>query len=589
MKFGPCLKANLKKVILIIDNLDYMSKSFFTKIFTAVIVLILIFGPLRFVAAQSGTGVASGRRVHTPGEAFGKALGAGVACLVSLKIENFVAGLAEKVIRIFTEDIADTGAHIYSVPNVVSNLPSETAKIQTSDTLMKSKECMRDVVAKILLDWLVDQTVEWIQGGGEPRFVTNWSNFLDDAVNVGVGQILSESSFRFLCSPFALQLRFLLAPVGRFEQRIQCTLDQVVSNIENFYNDFLQGGWLAYDELWQPQNNIYGSFILFYDAALLEAAKAQLVAQNQAISGQGFLSVILCSAGTAVTGITSQEAAERGLVKDDKGNYCRPQDLETVTPGSTVGQVLAKSLTADQEWAANIKSWTAAIINAAINRLIKEGVTFMKSSLADSSDTSGNFEFDKAYYNNPQIKSEFRKYIEKNILPEYQRLDTSVSTILNIKMQSLSAVSSTLEIFVKLKNDNCPPAVSDADINNLITEKQNLEAEVTRWQNILNDLRSNILEASLAEPSVDTITKLEQSRAKFYEDHQAEMDSVAFSQFDSNRIKFSAGDQSNAPSVSLEGTEKASRDELQRKLDARRLAEERLSRCSTAAASSVRP
>src|SRR3989338_9106526 len=36
---------------------------------------------------------------------------------------------------------------------------------------------LRDVIAKRIIDMIVDQTVEWIQGGGEPKFVTDWNGF----------------------------------------------------------------------------------------------------------------------------------------------------------------------------------------------------------------------------------------------------------------------------------------------------------------------------------------------------------------------------------------------------------------------------
>ena len=38
---------------------------------------------------------------------------------------------------------------------------------------------MRDIIAKRIMDYIVDQTVQWIQGGGEPKFVTNWDSFYE--------------------------------------------------------------------------------------------------------------------------------------------------------------------------------------------------------------------------------------------------------------------------------------------------------------------------------------------------------------------------------------------------------------------------
>ncbi|MCL4437647.1 hypothetical protein M1513_01240, partial [Patescibacteria group bacterium] len=39
---------------------------------------------------------------------------------------------------------------------------------------------LRDIIAKRIMDYIVDQTVKWIQGGGKPKFITNWNGFLKD-------------------------------------------------------------------------------------------------------------------------------------------------------------------------------------------------------------------------------------------------------------------------------------------------------------------------------------------------------------------------------------------------------------------------
>jgi len=40
---------------------------------------------------------------------------------------------------------------------------------------------LRDIIAKRIMDYIVDQTITWIQGGGEPKFISNWDGFLKDA------------------------------------------------------------------------------------------------------------------------------------------------------------------------------------------------------------------------------------------------------------------------------------------------------------------------------------------------------------------------------------------------------------------------
>src|SRR3989344_9438205 len=49
-----------------------------------------------------------------------------------------------------------------------------------------------EILKKQLLDYIVDQIIQWIQGGGKPQFVTDWDGFLKDAANRATGQFLQE-------------------------------------------------------------------------------------------------------------------------------------------------------------------------------------------------------------------------------------------------------------------------------------------------------------------------------------------------------------------------------------------------------------
>jgi len=126
-------------------------------------------------------------------------------------------------------------------PVVVGSVAKETAQ-----TLLEwAMRFVRENLRKRLLDMMVDQIIQWIQGGGKPQFVTDWQGFLGDAANIAAGDFLQEIGAGFLCDPFNLQVQIALYPVPKFTDQITCTLDQVVDNIENFYDDFRNGGWIA--------------------------------------------------------------------------------------------------------------------------------------------------------------------------------------------------------------------------------------------------------------------------------------------------------------------------------------------------------
>lgn len=465
----------------------------FNKIILSIIIAGLVFGSLGNIfipkaEAQTGYGPA------TPGAAVGQALAAGAACFLATKLENFMAGLATKP-EGTVEGKSDLLLFPEAVPSVALNLPVYFARIQTSDALMKSKDCIRDVVVKMIIDWLVDETVEWIQNGGQPRYVTNWDSFLSDAFNVGVGEIINQTNLAWLCKPFGLQVRIALLPVQRFQNRITCTLDDIVANIEDFYEDFRNGGWLAYEEQWYPQNNFYGATLMAISEAQSEGARQQAAAEKEAMAGKGFLSVKQCTRGAPLLNDTEEDRQimkEMGYVKDQKGNYCLPKDMEIITPGDIVGAATAKAVTSDIEWTANVKSWTAALVNATINRLFKEGLGLMKKSTAPRrSDYGGDYDPYRGY--NPVLSLAEKE--RNRILDQYIDFLDYFNAILANKKQSLSSEEQILVILNELKQRNCQPPVSDSDITAALNEIARLTNDVAYYQTAVDELNANITAA----------------------------------------------------------------------------------------------
>ena len=127
---------------------------------------------------------------------------------------------------------------------------------------------LRDMVAKRIMDYIVNETVKWIQGGGKPKFIGNWEGFVKDVGDIAFDSVMKETGLAKLCTPFGLNIMIGLLPVEDFSQRITCTLDKVVSNIQNFYVDFSVGGWRGYNLLWRPENNYYGVAINIADEVM---------------------------------------------------------------------------------------------------------------------------------------------------------------------------------------------------------------------------------------------------------------------------------------------------------------------------------
>ena len=375
--------------------------------------------------------------------------------------------------------------------------PAKAAK-ETKDNIVQALFTMLfEVLRKRLLDMLVDQIITWIQGGGQPQFVTNWQQFLKDAAGAAIGDVVLETNAAFLCSPFKLQVQLSLLPVPQFSQRVECTLDDIVKNIEDFYNDFEKGGWIAYNEAWQPQGNYYGEMLMIHDEMLMRGALAKEAAQNEALAGKGFLSVKRCKAGGSSTGERDQmeidaPGSTNSFVKDYKGNWCPPEQIENITPGAVVGDMASKAVGTDIDYilsARELEQYVTAIVNAVINRVIKEGVGLIKGS--------SEYKYDSSAYTQPyeDALTDIQRQEKQNIMAEYQRVLDDRNAVLANKKQSLSNTQQLVVVLKKIKTANCQPAVTDADISSAEAEVNRLKTEIADLEKLINEIQALKTEA----------------------------------------------------------------------------------------------
>ncbi len=255
--------------------------------------------------------------------------------------------------------------HWLHTKNALATATKELADAQREvwdDILDVLEKILLETLKKRILDTMVDQIVNWIQGGGDPKFITNWQGFFGDIAQGVAGEFVKELGLGFLCSPFSLKVRLALLPVNRFAgKNFSCTLDQITGNIQNFYKDFRNGSWLALDTSWQPQNNFYGALWLGWDAQQNLIANSLFAKANEAVSSPGgFLSQKVC-----VDALGKKIDARR---EGRRGVKC-----SIVTPGSLLGDVVAKAAGVDIDsliTAKELSAYIAAIANALINRVI---------------------------------------------------------------------------------------------------------------------------------------------------------------------------------------------------------------------------
>ena len=262
---------------------------------------------------------------------------------------------------------------------------------------------MLDLMLHQVLAMLTNDIVNWIENGTEPRFLTEGiGDYLKEAVDNAAGNFISQYlGGGWLCEPFDLDIKFALLDVRTFETDAKCSISDIVDNIDDFYNDFSKGGWKGWIELTKPQNNFYGTLLLAQAEKNKVEAEAEEEAKEDAISGEGFLSIKDCKWYDAKGTMVAEQKNVRGtpiLPEECKGVVVKkgekpPEKLpylpctkkcQTKTPATVINELAKETVTDFQKTlrlqiaAATAKAgpfqvYVEAIANALVNRTMKEG------------------------------------------------------------------------------------------------------------------------------------------------------------------------------------------------------------------------
>ena len=269
-----------------------------------------------------------------------------------------------------------------------------------ADTILsRAVAAAAEIALHMVLRMLTNEIIKWIQGGGEPKFVTDWQSFLKDAADKAGGLFVDKYlGAGWLCEPFDMDIKIALLDVPTFDTRVQCTLSDMGANINNFANDFNQGGWTEWIKLTKPQNNFYGGYYTALEEKLKLEEMAREAAGQEAIAGRGFLSIKACVQGYAKDTDESQVATCNNkdgcktLEEQSAGQLefvCTEE--KAVTPASVISDVASRAIDRDLELLQDqiaalapskgiLAPYITAVASALVNRVIQEGLAFVTSS-----------------------------------------------------------------------------------------------------------------------------------------------------------------------------------------------------------------
>ena len=212
-------------------------------------------------------------------------------------------------------------------------LESMTVVENSRKTFKDALDSAAMIAARLAIQQIVNSTVRWAQSGfdGNPAYAVDPKKYFTDLADGVAVSFIEGTDLEFLCSPFQVQVKLALQNQHTRDARFQCTLTEVVGNIEAFYGDFSQGGWDGWFAMTQnSSNNPYGAYI---DAQVeLDTRIASVVGleREQLAWNQGFLSVGRCIG----VEVLNEQTGQRECLGS----------TQIVTPGATIKSQLDKVL-----------------------------------------------------------------------------------------------------------------------------------------------------------------------------------------------------------------------------------------------------
>lgn len=136
-----------------------------------------------------------------------------------------------------------------------------------------------------LLAMVSNDIIKSINGGQQAQFVTNWRQYLEGAaIDNGRKPIIDQYLGRgLMCQSYDAAIKQAFEAQPNFSQQISCPMQS--SNSQ----------WNTWLQQIQPSGNFYGSYLQTLDKTLADEEKARRAAEDEAISGGGYIGAKNCA------------------------------------------------------------------------------------------------------------------------------------------------------------------------------------------------------------------------------------------------------------------------------------------------------
>ncbi len=259
-------------------------------------------------------------------------------------------------------------------------------------------------ILKNTLTALIQRKVlTWIQGSGAPRFITSWATTLTSAYTQSALSAIDDymnnncAIFPGFAPQLQLQLGIFYKPDNPVcSNLLQSSLGSYTFG--QFYQNFQDGGWLAYGASMLPSGNYYGGLTFAAQAVDQAAVNGQNIVTVKAQANQGLNGDQVCSDGSNPNGThvvclnkSNQNEApshpnpdgtcDTGYVavQEPNGGECaNGTEPKVTTPGTFTNAVFGSAVDSTSKLvtaANNIVGILASVAGSLLNSLAQTAIT----------------------------------------------------------------------------------------------------------------------------------------------------------------------------------------------------------------------
>jgi hypothetical protein len=313
----------------------------------------------------------------------------------------------------------DLTSHAQQVASSAS-LFSLISSIHVQNLGQRLEALLQNTLLQILKNTLVAiiqrEVLTWIQGSGAPRFITNWGTQLVNAAQASalnsINTLFDQNGCTF--PAFIGQEKITLNAFYKPGSNVcanQFAAALGANSFQQFYNNFANGGFIAFGASTLPSGNSYGNLFFNAQTVAFSYKNQQGASQLKAQSSNGLTGNQVCSDGSDPNGThvecesnTANDYVQpaagfcsqgyTAVVEDNNGLCANGNQPQVTTPAAATGFVLGSAIdaTPKQLSAANdivgvlnavLNSLLTGLASTAVNaagQLVNQGLTSLNSS-----------------------------------------------------------------------------------------------------------------------------------------------------------------------------------------------------------------